>query len=200
MVRGQQYKNSYMITPRTATACAEIEIFPWPWTAVEPQQLLKPWIWFFFFFTKISNKWSSQNQMQGDLLWKSPCPILSSVCRLWRAGVPTGRNGPDQGWQLHHNTPVPQSKALVSPVLPFFFVTLASLLIFWDNTNLSGIRGVFLLKSSALLHDQHEGESRTGQSTESKYFTVLQLSSKLRGFAVVSSVFFHSPAVQGSLT
>lgn len=54
--------------------------------------------------------------------------------------------------------------------------------------------GAFFFSRAQLCSMANKKEG-AGQSTQSKYCRVLQLSSKLRGFAVVSSVFFHSPAV-----
>lgn len=104
---------------------------------------------------------------------------------------------PDQGRRSYHNTPVTQAKALGLAVLPFFLVIPASLLIFWDTTNSSRNKGIFLLKNSALLHGQH---TKDGAGTESKYFTLVALNCKWRWFAVVCIIFCHSPAGQSSLT
>lgn len=108
--------------------------------------------------------------------------------------------GPDQGRKYYHNTPMTQSNALVLAVLPFFFVILAPLLIFWDTTNSSGNKGIFLLKNSALLHGHHTKDGAGQDMAQSKYFTLLPLNYKWRGFAAVSIIFCHSPAGQGLLT
>lgn len=108
--------------------------------------------------------------------------------------------GPDQGRKSYHNTPVTQSKALALAVLPFFFVILASLLIFWDTTNSSGNKGIFLLKNSALLDGQHMKDGAGQDRAQGVNVLHLSLNCKWRGFGVVSIIFCHSPAVQGSLT
>lgn len=87
---------------------------------------------------------------------------------FWGQCIP----GPDQRRQPQTSA---KSEALGLALLLFFFATLVSLLVSWDNPNSSGHEGSSL-KSSALFNVQHEGGSRTGQSTEN--ILVWQLNSR----------------------
>lgn len=125
------------------------------------------------------------------------CPTLSFPYSLGRAGVATGCCsvflGQIKGGSLTTTCQWHNQKLWFWLFSHFY---LLSLLIFWDTTNSSGNKGIFLLKNSAFLDGQH---TKDEPGTESKYFTVSSLNCKWRGFAVVSIIFCHSPAGQGSL-